>query len=267
MNLFSRRRRAPHLGRYKMEKIKRVARTTPHIPDHAPRIPMRADISTRAAPGDAGGSGHRRPEPFAETPLDVSLRRMSATHGDLHDGPVAEHKAPIPGDPEAVANHIKSLAYFLDADMVGICEVPDHGWVSHDLDDNPITPYHDYAVVILIDRGSGTLDGAAGGEGFGDGRRARADLKGSTIACVMADYIRQLGWLARAQTAAGSDVLHTPLTLQAGLGALERTGEVVLNPFLGARFETAVVTTDLPMTTDLPIDPGRGPCARPAPGG
>ena len=251
MNLFSRRRRAPHLGRYKMEKIKRVARPGTGVPDHVPRA-MRADILTHPAPG-------------AETPFGVSLRRMSATHGDLHDGPVAEHKAPIPGDPEAVANHIKSLAYFLDADMVGICEVPDHGWHSHDLDGNEIRPYHHYAVVILVDRGSDTLDAATGGEGIGDSRGARADLKGSTIACVMADYIRQLGWPARAQTAASSDVLHIPLTLQAGLGALGRTGEVVLNPFLGARFETAVVTTDLPMTTDLPIDSGS--CVRPAPGG
>ncbi len=257
MILFSRRRRAPHLGRYKMEKIKRVARPTTGIADHVPRIPMRADFFTRAAPGDAGGNaGRRRREPFAETPLDVSLRRMSATHSDLHDGPVAEHKAPIPGDPEAVANHIKSLAYFLDADMVGICEVPDHAWVSHDLDGDEIRPYHDTAVVILIDRGSDTRDAATGGEGFGDSRGGRADLKGSTIACVMADYIRQLGWPARAQTAARSDVLHLPLTLQAGLGALGRTGEVVLNPFLGARFETAVVTTDLPMATDRPIDSG-----------
>ena len=252
MNLFSRRRRAPHLGRYKMEKIRRVARPPTDIPDHAPPTPMRPEISTRAAP-------------LAETPLGVSLRRMSATHGDLHDGPVAEHKAPIPGDPEAVANHIKSLAYFLDADMVGICEMPDHAWVSHDRDGHPITPYHRYAVVILIDRGSGTLDAATGGEGIGDSRRARADLKGSTIACVMADYIRQLGWPARAQTAAGSDVRPMALALRAGLGALGHTGEVVRNPFLGAGFETAVVTTDLPMATDLPID--SGPCVGPAPGG
>ena len=125
-----------------------------------------------------------------------------------------------------------------------------------DPDGNEIRPYHHYAVVILIDRGSDTLDAATGGDWIGDSGSACADLKGSTIACVMADYIRQLGWPARAQTAARSDVLHIPLTLQAGLGERGRTGEVVLNPFLGARFKTAVVTTDLPMATDRPIDFG-----------
>ena len=62
----------------------------------------------------------------------------------------------------------------------------------------------------------------------------------------MADYIRQLGYPARAHTATSSDVLHLPLTLLSGMGELSRIGELVLNPFLGPRFKTHIVTTDLP---------------------
>ncbi|MAM66539.1 MAG: hypothetical protein CL702_09165, partial [Chloroflexi bacterium] len=59
---------------------------------------------------------------------------------------------------------------------------------------------------------------------------------------------------ARAHTNADSEVLHNPLTMLAGLGELSSIGEVVLNLFLGPRFKTAVITTNMPMAVDQPID-------------
>jgi ferredoxin len=47
-----------------------------------------------------------------------------------------------------------------------------------------------------------------------------------------------------------------PLILKAGLGELSRIGEVVLNPFVGPRFKSAVVTTDLILEPDRHIDFG-----------
>ena len=64
----------------------------------------------------------------------------------------------------------------------------------------------------------------------------------------------ELGYEARAHTNADSEVLHNPLTMLAGLGELSSIGEVVLNLFLGPRFKTAVITTNLPMAVDQPID-------------
>ena len=49
------------------------------------------------------------------------------------------------------AYHIKALIQFLNANMVGICEIPEYGWHSHDLDGNPTEPRHKYAIVMLID--------------------------------------------------------------------------------------------------------------------
>ena len=257
VQLFSRRSRPIHMGRYPMEKIRRVAEPTTCISPNVPRVPMRANFFTRAARGDLGDkAGRERRERFAKTPLSVVLRRMSATQNDVHDGPVAPHRAPIPDDPQEVAKHIKSLCHFLDADMVGICEVPEHAWYSHDLDGNPIRPYHKYAIVLMTDQGFETLDAASGDDWISNSQSQRAYLKGSTAACVVAGYIRELGWPARAQTASRSDVLHLPLTLLAGLGELSRIGELVLNPFLGPRFKTTVITTDLPMAVDAPIDFG-----------
>ncbi len=44
--------------------------------------------------------------------------------------------------------------------------------------------------------------------------------------------------------------------LQAGLGELSRIGELVLNPFVGPRFKSVVLTTDMPLEADKPIDFG-----------
>jgi ferredoxin len=51
-------------------------------------------------------------------------------------------------------------------------------------------------------------------------------------------------------------VLHLPLVLWAGLGELSRIGELVLHPFLGPRSKSVVVTTDMPLALDRPIDFG-----------
>ena len=50
-------------------------------------------------------------------------------------------------------------------------------------------------------------------------------------------------------------VVVPPLLLLSGIGEISRAG-IVLNPFLGLRFKAAVVTTDLPLKTDKPIDFG-----------
>ena len=44
--------------------------------------------------------------------------------------------------------------------------------------------------------------------------------------------------------------------LLSGLGEVSRIGEVILNPFLGPRLKSGVVTTDMPMAHDKPIDFG-----------
>lgn len=238
MNIFSRRSRPVHMGKFPMEKIRRVARPAADISGDVQRIPK----PSKPATGES-----------AKTPLGRALQRMSKTHDDIHDGPVASEKAPISDDPREIAEHIKSFCYFLDADIVGICEIPEHAWYSHDSDGTEIFPDHRYAIVIAIGQREETLDAAFGADVISAAQGQRADLIGTTIACTVADYIRQLGWPARAHTATKSDVLPLPLTIHAGIGELSRIGERVSNPFLGSRFNSSVITTDLPMTTDQPI--------------
>ncbi len=257
MRIFSSRKRPLHLGKYPMEKIRRMERPTTLIMDKVPRVPKRANFFSRAALGDLGPKPQRElPRIVTKYPISEALRQTILSQVSLHNGEVAPEAAPLSDDPQELANHIKALCYFLDADLVGICEVPEYAWYSHDIQGNPIRPRHKYALVLLIDQGYETMAGSSGDDWISSAQSYRAYLKGSTVACTVASYIRQLGYDARPHTNRDSEVLHLPLVLLSGLGELSRIGEVVLNPFLGPRFKTAVVTTNLPLAGDQPIDFG-----------
>lgn len=84
----------------------------------------------------------------------------------------------------------------------------------------------------------------------------RAYLRGATMAGVMAAHVRRMGYSARAHSNAHSELLHLPAVLMAGLGELSRIGELILNPFIGPRSKSVLITTDLPLAVDKPIDFG-----------
>jgi reductive dehalogenase len=255
LSLFSRKRRPMHLGRYPMEKLKRVEKTTTLITDQVKSVPKRAGFFVRAFYGDIGERAGVEIKRFVtKYPLSAAMGRVHWKQVPIHRGKPAPSKAPIPNDPKALSEHIKALCYFLDADLVGICEMPDWAWFSHDMDGNPITTRHKYAVVVAIDQGWDTMEGSSGDDWVSSAQSYRAYLKGSTISTVAADYIRRLGYEAQSHSNADGDVQQVPLMLLAGLGELSRIGEVVLNPFLGPRHKTAVITTDLPLEPDQPID-------------
>ena len=244
MRLFSNRARPPHLGKYPMEKIRRVARPTTRIAADVPRQPKRANFFNRAMAGDLGAKAKRERARFVnKIPAARAMGRMCHQHLSMHDGAAKPEEAPLPDDLAARAEHIKSLCYFMGADMVGICKVPDHAWYSHDEQGRAIEPYHEYAVVVLVDQGFDTLDAASGDDWISNAQSFRGYMWGSNIACTVAEYIRELGRPARAHTNFDGDVLHIPLLLEAGLGELSRIGELVLNPFLGPRFKSSVITT------------------------
>ncbi|MFQ5472878.1 MAG: reductive dehalogenase [Dehalococcoidia bacterium] len=257
MPLFSSRKRPMHLGRYPMEKIKRVDKPTTLITDSVKAVPKRAGFFVRAFHGDIGDKAHSEIRRFiTKTPLNRAFGHIHWQLVPTHKGTPEPEKAPLPEDPDEIAKHIKSLCYFLDADMVGICEMPEWAWYSHDSDGTPIETRHKYAIVVVIDQGFDTMEGSSGDDWISGTQSYRAYLNGSKVACVVADYIRRLGYPAQAHSNADGDVQQIPLMLLAGLGELSRIGELILNPFLGPRHKTAVITTDLPLAVDKPIDFG-----------
>ena len=153
-------------------------------------------------------------------------------------------------------HYIKSLSYFLGAEITGICEIPEYAWFSHYMDGEELVPYHKYAVVMLIDQGYETMEGASGDDFISGAQSMRAYMRGAQIAGIMGEMLRSFGLSSRSQTNADSDVLHTPVTLLSGLGELSRIGEVILNPFIGPRLKTVVLTTDMPLEVDKAVDFG-----------
>ncbi len=257
MQVFSHKKRPMHLGRYPLEKIRRVSKPTTLITENVRRVPKRADFFVRAFYGDLGKKAGQEIKRFiTKNPLNAAIGHLHWKQVPIHKGEAAPERAPLPSDSADRAKHIKSLCYFLDADMVGICEVPDYAWYSHHADGTPIEAKHKYAIVVLIDQGWETFEASSGDDWVSGTQSYRAYLKGSTIACIVADYIRRLGYPAQAHSNADGEVLQIPLMLLAGLGEMSRIGELVLNPFIGPRHKTAVITTDLPLAVDKPIDFG-----------
>ena len=251
--------RATHLGAYPMETVKRVDRpTTLILDDEVPRVPKRAAFFDRALRGDLGAKAQRERHRFAfKQPHTAGMMPSMRAMVPVQEGPPnPDADTAAYSDPVANSKAIKSLSYLLGADITGICEAPDYAWFSHGANGEPAPIKHKYAVVMLIDQGYDTMEGASGDDWISGSQSMRAYLRGAEIAGIMADTLRQYGFPARSQTNVDSDVLHIPLMLLAGLGELSRIGELVLNPFMGPRLKTVVLTTDMPLEPDKPIDFG-----------
>jgi ferredoxin len=253
-----RNRRRSDLGIFPMETVKRVEKPTTLIFDEeVPRIPQRALFYYRAELGDLGDKMIKErwrwsyKHPVAQGVLGI-LRAM-VPH---QDGEVAADIAPNTEDAEANSKAIKSLSYYLGSSVTGICKIPEYAWYSHRQDGSRTDPYNKFAVVMLIDQGQSTFDGASGHDWISGSQSMRSYMRGGEIAGVMATHIRQMGHAARPQTNVDSDVVQVPLTLLAGLTEQSRIGESALNPYLGPRFKTVILTTDLPLVVDKPIDFG-----------
>jgi reductive dehalogenase len=258
-------RRPTHAGRYPMERIPRVsAPTTLVLEDQVPRVPKRANFFTRALQGDLGEKAQRERWRFAyKTPIADAYVKLIRAMVPKQGGAPAPRPDPAAADAQRNARAIKSLLYYLGADMVGACEAKRYSWYSHHDDGTPIEPYHRNAIVMLVDQGFETMEGASGDDWISGAQSMRAYMRGGEVCGVVAAFIRSLGWGARSQTNADSDVLQLPLVLLAGLGELARIGEIVLNPFVGPRFKSAVITTDLPLAHDRPVDFGlQDTCAK-----
>jgi reductive dehalogenase len=100
------------------------------------------------------------------------------------------------------------------------------------------------------------MEGGSGDDWISGAQSMRAYMRAQLVGGVVADQMRRLGFSARGHSVIDQDVLHIPIILQAGLGELARIGELVLNPFVGPRFKSGIITTDMPLKTDKPIDFG-----------
>lgn len=262
---------------FPVEILKRVDRPTTRIDEkQIQRVDERDGGFQRANRGEYGDFVQKEYHRFMEKyPLSHALLKMARHLADpaVVAGDPFPETAPNTGDPVAMARHIKETAYFLRADMVGICKLPPYAVFTHSRwDGQPIELDHQNAIAILVDQDYKTSAAFTGSDWISNSMSFLSYSTSAFIACIVAEYIRRLGYRARAHHVMNYQVVLPPILLWAGLGEMSRIGDVVLNPFLGPRFKAAVVTTDIPLQSDKPIDFGLqdfcdkcGKCARECP--
>jgi len=264
-------------GAHAFEKLRRVNAPTTYIDEErVARVPKRTDMFARSQFGDLGkkvqagalGGWYARKNAPA-----TAQRRALGAFVLLQDG-VPEALVNKPTDAQRNSENVKAASYFLGVDAVGISRCPDWTWYSHDASGEELSPPHNNAISMIIDQGFETMEGASGDDWIAVSQSMRAYLRFSLLGGVIAKQIRNLGYSAKAHTVLDGEVLQPPLLLLSGLGEVSRIGEVILNPLLGPRLKSGVVSTDMPLAHDKPIDFGLqnfcencNKCARECPAG
>ena len=263
-------------GPHAFEKLNRVDEPTTYIDEErVARVPKRTDMFARAQFGDMGPTvqkGATRGHYVNKAAPSAGQRRALGAFVLLQDGETGERV--VTASPRDNADAVKAACYFLGVDAVGVSRCPDWAWYSHDATGAPIDPPHDQAISMIVDQGYETMEGASGDDWISVAQSMRAYLRFSLLGGVVAQHIRNLGYPAKAHTVLDGEVLQPPLLLLSGLGEVSRIGEVILNPFLGPRLKSGVVTTTMPLAHDKPIDFGLqrfcescNKCARECPSG
>jgi ferredoxin-NADP reductase/ferredoxin len=267
-----------HLGPYPFETLKRVEKPTTFMDEpRIPRFPKRAEFFARALFGDMGKSVQEVAKGgyyVVKSPIGACARRALGALLLLQFGGPRVAISPRSQDPKRNAQNLKAASYYLSADAVGLCRVPEWAWYSHGSNGDPIEARHPHAVNLLLDQGYDTMEGASGDDWISVAQSMRAYLRFSLLGGVIGEQIRRMGYDARVHSVIDGEVLQPPLLLLSGLGEVSRIGEVILNPYLGPRLKSGTVTTTMPMEHDLPIDFGLqtfcnscNKCARECPSG
>lgn len=244
-------------ARYTDHRLRRVDRPTTLITGEVTRFDEREHGFSQTLRGDYGPVPQREFFRFVDKyPLSGAIKAVEHHLIEAVDGAVATTKAPLPDDPAVMSRHLKHAALFLRADDVGVCELPPYAVYSTDKNGAAVELGHTHAIAVLVDQGYPSFAAASGRDWLSNSQSFRSYSATALISCVLADYIRRLGYSARAHHSMDYKVVIPPILMMAGLGEICRIGGIVLHPFMGPRFKAAVVTTDLPLHPDRPIDFG-----------
>lgn len=249
------------LGPYPDHLLKRVDRPTNWISDE---LPKRKRQNEAAKPLRRPEVEVGRTEPLYNGIMHV--RHVLNTVKE-NPNPVAPGKAPIPDDPRVRSRHLKSFGYFLGADQVGICEVPEYAMFldgpqkgvikgpSSDKVGEPIDCDYKYAIVFIKRKHYGTTTASDGHDWIFNScsHQVYADLTYWSEA--MAFYLRRLGFDALASNNRNYVTVMPSLVIAAGMGECGRNG-LAISPFFGSNFKACAVLTNMELEPDKPIDFG-----------
>jgi len=223
---------------------------------HPEYLEYDTEISNAFGLGKTGG---------VDTPMfDAQFEAIAKVASESFvDGEPAPHQAEIP--PERAAKKVKALARFLGADSVGIGALRQEWVYSHvgrSFGNNegfqrwgtPISlRHHTNAIAMGFQMDYDLIQSApdfpvllATAKGY---------ATGTWVSIQLAEYIRMLGYTARAHHLYNYQTLVVPVAVDCGLGELSRAGFLITKE-LGLSSRLAVVTTDMPLAHDKPADIG-----------
>lgn len=189
----------------------------------------------------------------------------------LVEGKIGQVKQPC--KPDYMTKLLKGLTLHYGACKVGIAKMDEEMYYSHRGRFNEygkcIDGIHPYGIVFAIEMKQEMVNRAPQLASIIES--SNAYITGAIIGMQLSYYIRQLGYDARNHMDSNYLVVAPLVAEAAGLGEIGRSGIIVTREY-GARVRLGVVTTELPLIPDQPIDFGLeefckacGKCARTCP--
>ncbi len=173
------------------------------------------------------------------------------------DGPV--HSEKMTTDINKITEYIKTYTLHLGAEEVGIAKL-NPAWIYSHVGRGPeewgseTKNDHKYVIPFIVEMRYEKVEEAPD-VGITE-ETAIQYLNTQKISIALAEFIRQLGYSARAQVPGSNyQIMLPPAAYAAGLGEMGRMGYLISQKF-GARVRIGAVTTDLPLTPDKPVDFG-----------
>jgi ferredoxin len=176
-----------------------------------------------------------------EAHLEKSSREETTGESPL----AASKKAPLAK--EKIAQAIREISYFYGAVDIGMTTLRPYHFYTHagrhaENWGEEIRSSHSTAMVIVVAMDIEMIKAAPALPVILES--SRQYVEAAKIANIVAQYLRDLGYDARAHTDGNYEVLCVPLAVEAGLGALGRLG-LLMHPVYGPCVRLSVVTTDL----------------------
>ena len=151
-------------------------------------------------------------------------------------------------DPSTATRFLMRWILKLGAVSAGVAELQDYhlySTVGRGPDwGHPVTLDHSFAIALTVEMHKEALDHAPLAPTVMES--AQQYVESGVIAVQVAEFIRRLGYRARAHIDGNYRVVCPLVARDAGLGEIGRMG-LLMTPELGPRVRIAVVTTDLPL--------------------
>lgn len=209
------------------------------------------DDRTRTLPGLLSPrSSAYHPLVFAST--DASFGLTEALH-DAVDGALAPEVLEL--DASSMTDFVKDLSRYYGALTVGIAAMQPYHVYSHIGRGSgpygaPINLDHRYGIAFTVEMDLDLARTAPYAPTVMES--AKEYVESAKVAVQLANFVRNLGYAARAHIDGNYRVVAPLVARDAGLGEIGRMG-LLMTPGLGPRVRLGVVTTDLPLIPD-----GRG---------